>query len=189
MLNAEHATSIDRRAERTHLFVVATLYFGQASTPVRVRNLSMTGALIEGADLPPVGTEIVLRRGNLEAAGTAIWSDSGRAGLSFYWPVAVSAWLPTKEPTRQAQVDRIAFEVKQGRRALDVAPLLPIDAPPMSRLAAVAELTALQAELGQLADKLSHDMILVATHPEVQFLDAAGQRIGKIIQAVRTAQS
>ena len=168
--------------------MVAMLYFGQASTPVRVRNLSMTGALIEGADLPPAGTEIVLRRGNLEAAGAAIWSNSGRAGLSFYWPVAVSAWLPTKEPTRQAQVERIAFEVKQGRRALDIAPLPPIGDAPQSTPAVVTELVALQAELIQLADKLSHDMILVATYPEVQFLDAAAQRIGTVAQAIRAAQ-
>jgi len=187
LLNAEHATSIDRRAERTHLFVVATLYFGQASTPDRLRNLSMTGALIEGADLPPAGTEIVLRRGNLEAAGTAIWVESGRAGLSFRWPVAVSAWLPTKEPTRQAQVDRIAFEVKQGRRALDIASLPPIGDAPKSMPAVLTELVALQAELVQLADKLSQDMILVATHPEIQFLDAAAQRMGKVVQAIRAA--
>ncbi len=188
MSNAEPAPPIDRRAERTHLFVVATLYFGQASTPVRVRNLSKTGALIEGADLPPVGTEIILRRASLEAAGTAVWSEAGRAGLAFRWPVAVSAWLPAREPSRQMQVDRMAFEVRQSACAPDATPLVPVNDAITSLTAVVAELTALQAGLAQLADTLSHDMILVATHPEIQFLDAAGQRIGKVINTLRLAQ-
>ncbi len=170
------------------MFVVATLYFGQASVPVRVRNLSTTGALIEGADLPPVGTEIFLRRANLEAAGTAVWSEAERAGLSFRWPVAVSAWLPTKDSLRQAQVDRMAYEVKLAARALDVTPLVRVNDAAMSLTGVVVELAALQAGLAQLADQLSQDMNLVATHPEIQFFDAAGQRIGKVIHAIRAAQ-
>ena len=54
--------------------------------------------------------------------------------------------------------------------------------------AVVAGLERLQAELGQLADKLAQDVILVATHPEVQFLDEAAQRIGKIVQAIQAAE-
>ena len=67
MPEAESATPEDRRDERTHLFVIGTLYFGRSSAPVRVRNLSATGALIEGTSLPHVGTEIILRRGDLKA--------------------------------------------------------------------------------------------------------------------------
>ena len=63
------------RAERPH-------------TPVRIRNLSETGALIEGASLPggrcpgPV-------RGDLQVAATIAWSGGGRCGVRFDRPTPV----------------------------------------------------------------------------------------------------
>ena len=188
MPEAESATPEDRRDERTHLFVIGTLYFGRSSAPVRVRNLSATGALIEGTSLPHVGTEIILRRGDLKASGIAVWVASGRAGLSFKSPVAVSSWLPTKEPSRQRHIDRFVFGLKHAGLAANVAHALPIEGAGLSMPAVVAGLERLQAELGQLADKLAQDVVLVATHPEVQFLDEAAQRIGKIVQAIQAAE-
>lgn len=187
-MNALSQRLVDRRAERTHLFLVATLYFERTSNPVRVRNLSAKGAMIEGACLPSVGTEIVLRRGELEAVGTTVWSESAKAGLSFSGILDVSAWLPVKEAKRQTQIDQVTFEWKQGARAVDVvaAPAVNV-AMPMA--AVVADLVSLQAQLGQLGDKLADDAILLVSHPELQFLDAAGQRIGKIIQAIRSAKA
>lgn len=183
------ATLIDRRDERTHLFIVATVYIGHQSFPVRVRNISPTGALIEGTNLPPVGTEINLRRGQLQASGTVAWTASGKSGLSFNSPVAVSSWLPSKEASRQLPIDRLAFELKHAgptpKETRDIA----IKASELSSPSIVADLESLQVKLSELADKLSLDMILVATHPEVQFLDEAIQRIGKIIQSIQTSES
>lgn len=170
------------------MFLIATLYVGPSGTPVRVRNLSKSGALIEGADLPPGGTEITLRRGYLETTGSVAWAAAGRAGLAFRWPVAVSAWLPAKEPFRQAQIDRIAFGAKHAACAVEISPCPLVDEAPLSMSALIAELAALQAELGQLGDKLCEDMTLVAAHPEIQFLDSAGQRIAKVVEALHTAQ-
>lgn len=79
------------------MFLVATLYFGGAGSPVRVRNMSTTGALVEGAALPAAGTAIILRRGALEAPATTAWSEAGKAGLAFAGPLEVSEWLPAKE--------------------------------------------------------------------------------------------
>lgn len=188
-MNALSAIPVDRRAERTHLFLVATLSFGRASTAVRVRNLSASGALIEGANLPAAGTAIVLRRGALEAVGSVAWAEPGKAGLAFGEPVAVANWLPTKEAKRQTQVDQIAFEVKQAARLVAVVTPPVIDEVAMSLAAVVADLAALRADLDRLGDKLADDAVLLASHPEVQFLDAAGQRIGKIIDALQTAPS
>jgi len=163
------------------------LSFGRASTAVRVRNLSALGALVEGADLPPAGTALVLRRGALEAVGSVAWAESGKAGLAFGEPVAVAKWLPTKEAKRQTQVDQIAFEVKQKARLVEAVTPPVIDDAAMSMAAVVADLAALRADLDRLGDKLADDAVLLASYPEVQFLDEAGQRIGKIIDALRTA--
>lgn len=181
-MNAEPAKPIDRRAERTHLFLVAALYAGHRINSVRVRNLSITGALIEGGDLPPTGSDIVLRRGSLEASGTIAWAASGRAGLSFRAPVDVADWLPTKE--RQAQVDRLAFALKQSGGMI-LPPVTATEERAMSMVEIVAELVALQAGLDQLGDTLARDALLMATCPDLQFLDIAGQRIGRLVAAVR----
>lgn len=182
------ATRVDRRDERTHLFV-ATVYFGHQSVPVRIRNISPTGALIEGTNLPPVDSEIILRRGQLKASGTVAWTASDKSGLSFNSPVAVSSWLPSKEASRQLPIDRLAFELKHAGPNPTETGDIAIKAPKVSSPPIVASLELLQIELSELADKLSRDVILVATHPEVQFLDEAVQRIGEIIQTIQTSES
>jgi hypothetical protein len=185
-LNALSPQPFDRRDERTHLFLVATLTAGAASAAVRVRNLSPTGALVEAPALPAVGSAIVLRRGVLEAIGSVAWAAAGRAGLSFTAPVTVSAWLPTKHAARQAQVDQIAFSVKHAARpvAVSAEPAVANRAV-MSSDAAIADLVRLRAELDHLGDLLAQDAAVVATHPEIQLFDSASQQIGKIVEALR----
>ncbi len=168
------------------MFLVATLYFGGASSPVRVRNMSTIGALIEGASLPGAGAAVILRRGALEAPATAAWSEAGKAGLTFAGPVDVSDWLPAKDGKRQTQVDQIAFGMKHAvpTAAPAVVPVIEQVTPTTGVLAELAEL---QAQLGQLGDQLAGDAFVLAHHPEVQILDAAGQRVGRIIKALQNA--
>jgi hypothetical protein len=47
------------------------------------------------------------------------------------------------------------------------------------------ELTQLRAELGALENALIADVILVATHPEIQMLDIACQRIDRVLRHLR----
>lgn len=159
------------------MFIVATLSFGRTSTAVRVRNLSATGALVESADVPPIGTEIVLRRGTLEAFGNVIWAGSGKAGLAFREPLAVSGWLPEKGPKRPAERDRVAVESTPPARdeALSTATLL-------------LELSAVQAQLGQFGGQLARDTVPVAKYADVQLLAAAEQRIARIIALLLAAE-
>jgi hypothetical protein len=184
LLNALSATPFDRRDERTHMFVVATLTAGGTSAAVRVRNLSPSGALVEAAQLPAAGASVVLRRGALEAIGNVAWCGGGRAGLSFTAPVTVASWLPTKQSARQAHVDRIAFGMKHAAQPPAAMPAI---AEPvfMSAATALADLGRLGAELDHLGELLAQDMAVVASHPEIQLFDSAGQRIAKIVDALR----
>jgi hypothetical protein len=50
---------------------------------VAVRNLSCTGAMIEGDDMPPAGRDIVLKAAGYEFFGTVVWSKRGRCGIQF----------------------------------------------------------------------------------------------------------
>ncbi len=166
------------------MFLVATLYFGGASSPVRVRNMSATGALIEGASLPETGATAILRRGALEVPATAAWSKAGKGGLAFVGSVDVSDWLPAKDGKRQTQVDQIAFGMKHAVPTAAPA-VVPVIAPVRPTIAVLAELAELQAQLGELGDRLAGDAFVLAHHPEVQILDAAGQRVGRIITALQ----
>lgn len=172
----------DIHDDASDLFLTATLYFGRTSAPVIIRGLRAHGARIEGAGLPEVGTEIVLRRGKLEALGIVVWAADLRAGLSFRWPVSVPPWGQRNGSSQQASIDRFMRELRHSQLD-DLGPAIAVEK--SASLAALLEdLTRLRVELGQMGDKLARDIIVVATHPEVQFIDEAMQRIEKITRAV-----
>ena len=63
-----------QRAEvRNNMFVVAVLYGAGGSVPVRVRNMSRGGALVESADTPGEGQHVRLSRGSLSVRGHIAW--------------------------------------------------------------------------------------------------------------------
>ena len=77
------------RAPRKNLLLAATIEAGALKAPVRIRNLSEGGAMLEGAVLPDIGTAFMLRRLDIEIGGTVIWRESGRCGVEFDGPVEV----------------------------------------------------------------------------------------------------
>ncbi len=171
-----------RHGARTHLFVVATLSSDSGSTPVRVRNMSARGALIEAAALPIPGSLFVLKRGSLQASGLVAWSASRQAGLAFHASVDVPDWMARLPNARQDQVDEIVAAHKSAAGMKKCPELASIGA---ERPTAIeAELTLLGAELAQLGNGLASDVVLVATHPEIQLLDVALQRIARIMAAL-----
>lgn len=174
--HAQGADAEPRCAARTNMFVVATIYAGDASAPVKIRNLSRTGALIEGARLPPVGTKISLRRGSLHAGGEVVWSGNGRAGIKLDAPASVAHWLPGGEALlQQEQVDAIFQEIKASG-----ASSLPARDPLPSTVTA-EEVGKVVALLGELAESLSDDADVVARHGvQMQALDLAAQMLGKL---------
>jgi hypothetical protein len=62
---------------------------GPQLTAVTIHDLSLTGALIEGPDLPQPGATVTLTRDSLEIAATVAWNDGARAGLKFHRALAV----------------------------------------------------------------------------------------------------
>ena len=82
-----------RGLARTHLFVAARLSFASGSSPVHLRNMSPSGALIEGPVLPSRGEPATLRRGSLEVIVKVVWTTGRKAGVSFLYPVHVADWM------------------------------------------------------------------------------------------------
>lgn len=166
-----------RQRPRTHLFVSATLYAGGGSSPVHIRNMSQSGALIEAASLPDVGERIRLKRGQLEATGWIAWRVGRKAGLRLEAAVHVAHWMARQVSTGQERVDALLSIV---RNDADEAGPVPLNG--AARLSIEAELGQLRAELKALEAGLLGDVIVVATHPEIQTIDIALQRIDRMLK-------
>ena len=87
-----------RQAPRRNLFLAAEIESDAVSGPVRIRNLSGFGAMLEGAALPACGEQVVLRRPGLQIRGDVIWSVGARCGIRFEGIVTVSEWVHGKGP-------------------------------------------------------------------------------------------
>lgn len=76
-----------RRNARHRVLLSATLLTTTDEFRVRLRDLSATGAKVEGARLPPPGTDVVLKRGALELFGSVAWREEDHSGIQFEDPV------------------------------------------------------------------------------------------------------
>ena len=152
------------------MFVLASMTAQSVSCPVKIRNMSPDGALIESAALPSVGEHLSLRRGDLSAVGQVVWRQGGRAGLRFDHNVEVAAWLPAG--SRQQQVDQTFHELKNGLIEIAPSPAAPTGPSPFDKQDLLDAAQALDA----LADALAEDAIVIARHStNLQVLDIAAQ--------------
>ena len=171
-----------RRQPRTHFFVAATIYSDEDAIPVRIRNMSPSGVLTEGADLPEPGTPVTLKRGCLQASGEVAWKADQKAGIAFSATVHVASWMSRLPSSHQERVDAIVSDFKGGKRADGHGQAA---VTPSGIRSLEADLLALRTGLAQLGDSLVNDVILVATHPEIQILDVSVQRIDRMIGQLR----
>jgi hypothetical protein len=138
-------SEVENRTEgRANVFLTAVLDTAAASVPVRIRNISRQGALIEGTKLPRIGERIRLLRGSLVAPGTLAWEGQGHAGVNFDRQIDVDSWVRRIGHAGQQQVDGIVAAI---RRAEPVAQ--PEPQPGASPLG------ALSLELDELCDRFA----------------------------------
>ena len=73
-----------RAAKRARVLLAAKLETCTGEIDVRLRDLSRKGALLECGQLPPVGAEVLFRRGATAVAARVAWAGAGRIGLEFH---------------------------------------------------------------------------------------------------------
>ena len=83
----ESSLTHNHRNNRSNVLFTASLELSGASTPVRMRNLSSNGALVEGENLPVEGSELLFRKGDLAIAGRVVWASDRHAGIAFARPL------------------------------------------------------------------------------------------------------
>ena len=79
---------------------------------VAVKNVSCTGALVEGEDLPPQGRDVILHMEGLELFCSVVWADGSRRGLHFDEELPLAQVLElhriTPEEVRSAEIKAAA---------------------------------------------------------------------------------
>lgn len=105
----------DKRSQpRSSMFVAAVMRSGMEQAPVKVRNMSPNGAMVDTPLAPARGTSVDLTRGPLIARGTVIWSSGNRVGLRFSSEISVKEWMAPTTAVHQQRVDEMVALVKAG---------------------------------------------------------------------------
>jgi len=163
-----------RADRRSNVFLTATLVMAGGSVAVRLRNISVRGALLDGPDLPPEGAAVDLHRGSLIAHGQIAWHTADQCGVRFDADVDVDSWSRRAGHSGQQQVDQL---VELVQRPAATAAATPAPAAPEDSLAAIS------ADLAEACDRLAaHPDLVIACAAELQELDAIAQRLRNIVQ-------
>jgi hypothetical protein len=166
----------------------ATIEAGALRVPVRIRNLSESGAMLDGAALPPLGAVLTLRRLQVEIGAVVMWCDAGRCDVEFNGTVSVEDWVAGScLPQRfvipgQARVDAIQTALRSGAALPEEAP--PAGAPvPVGELEQhiAAEIETVRRLMETVGDELSDDPALLMRYGEaLQRFDFGCQILGHL---------
>jgi hypothetical protein len=83
----------NRRSRRSPVLLAATVEVGGVAHPVKLRNLSEEGALIEGDGIPAAGTATTFCRKDLRLKSQIVWVHGKFAGIAFDQPLERSVVL------------------------------------------------------------------------------------------------
>lgn len=182
------------RLPRTNLLLAAAIEAGTLKTSVRIRNLSESGALLEGAAFPNIGEKLTLRRQDIEIGATVVWRVGARCGVKFDGTTSVAEWVSGKRSASpgQARVDSLQAAIRAGSPALGPtdrvsAGQAEIEGDLDHRIA--EELAHVQRLLENMGDRLTDEPIIVHRHSKtLQDFDLACQILGHLA-AILTAEN
>lgn len=98
----------DRRSRRSPVLLAATVEVAGRDVPVKLRNLSEEGALIEGERLPLEGSATFFERNDLRLRSRVVWVHGKYAGVSFDQRLKTEQVLrnvPKPKPKPKAEAD------------------------------------------------------------------------------------
>jgi hypothetical protein len=174
------------REPRKNLMLAATIEADTVTAPVKIRNMSVSGAMIDGPALPEVGSQVILHRLDLSIAATVVWNLEGRCGLRLAGTVKVDEWITgARQPEKhsslgQLRVDKIQSAIRSG------SPLPAEPAAPQSQIAVstpvdgriAQELAEVKLALDAIGDELTDDADVLTRHEKaLQKLDIASATI------------
>lgn len=99
----------NRRSRRSPVLLAATVEVAGRPVPVKLRNLSEEGALIEGERLPLEGSTTFFHRNELRLRSRVVWVHNRYAGVAFDYPLKpeqVLRNIPKPKPKAQGDFKR-----------------------------------------------------------------------------------
>ena len=148
---------------QTNLYLAASLLSAGVAYPVRIRDLSPTGARVETAIVPEVGAEARLVRGRLSIACLVTWSADHFCGLRFAAPVSVLEWMTHRVAQEKRRHDDIGSPGGGGGGgAAAAAAAARLEAEKTARVA--RDLARVSRLLEALGEALAGDPHVVARH-------------------------
>jgi hypothetical protein len=111
--------SQNRRSRRAPVFLEASVEVAGTPEPVKLRNLSEEGALIEGERLPLEGTTTFFQRKELRLKSRVVWVQGRFAGVAF------ARALKAEEVLRNVPKPRQQIQADFRRPGLACRPLTP----------------------------------------------------------------
>lgn len=161
-----------RSQNRSNVFLSASLLADGASLPVRVRNMSHRGALLDGGSLPQTGAKVRLVRGELSAEGSIAWQHDGQAGIRFAGEIDVASWVKKVGHTGQQRVDNAIAALRRH----DAVPDFAAQAPSLERIS---------LELQVICDRLAGSPTMTAEFgEELVKLDTLAQTLRQLVGKV-----
>jgi len=98
MATAAEQVGAPRKGARTRVLMRGTVYTPEGASMVWIRDISSTGALVQGESPLPSECDVIFKRGPIFAAARIAWSNDTGAGIEFYRNLAecevASAVLP-----------------------------------------------------------------------------------------------
>lgn len=91
----------NRRSRRSPVLLAASVEVDGVVVPVKLRNLSEEGALIEGEQLPPEGSVTFFERNELRLKSRVVWVQGALAGVAFARPLKKAEVLRNIPQPRQ----------------------------------------------------------------------------------------
>jgi hypothetical protein len=77
-----------RRHARVRVLLSAKLVTTTEETNVKIRDVSLSGAMLQGRSLPRVGSDAIVSRGSFEIFTTVIWRRDDLCGVQFDTPLS-----------------------------------------------------------------------------------------------------
>ena len=187
--SADPSLAARDRAPRKNLLLTATIRSEGVTAPVRIRNLSEKGAMVDAKALPEPGASVILQRLEIEMRGVVVWRVEGRCGIHFEAAASVDEWVAGRRAPAtifghgQSRVDQIQAALRSGRDIADqevtVASSPELITDVEARVA--EELDHVQRMLDEVAGDLIGDVALVQRHGEaLQRFDNACQILNQL---------
>ena len=191
-IGVQERVSDAREAPRSNMFLAAMLHWRAERSPVKVRNMSHHGAMIEGGLIPPCGSEVSLVRGSLVLTARVIWIAPNRCGLQSRSTIDVGEWMNPPGNCAQQRVDEIVHIAKAGAVPIPVSRFAPgrlLDHPrPTLSTQIIGDLSVVAHLIDDLGEDLVSEPSTLAMHAtKLQNLDLATQMLAALCEELSAA--